>query len=245
MELFDKIINLENERKSLKNIPKDFNSFFAEHGWVATDDTPVPLMTESLRIAKKSGREEAEFFICNYLTPEFCKNSLRRMTAIWVYKDRQTLIELAYEDHKEKRYHASVPVILSQIEGLVRDIAHESTFFTGKEGKISKFKYESPVTGLIGSLDVLAGRLGSHRTDNIENDPLSIPYRHGILHGKDINYNNVLVSSKCFFTLFSLRTWALFIQQNELSRRQNNHFKEIPNFKAGIKLTSFISSLLE
>ena len=74
--------------------------------------------------------------------------------------------------------------------------------------------------------------------------PLSFPYRNGILHGRDIAYNNQLVSSKCFFNLFALRPWALFIQQNELKKRQNKNYVDIPNLKIGKKLSDHIDWLI-
>ncbi len=125
---FLEILNLENYDNPIKKVGNEFNSLFAEKGWIATDDTPVPLIKKSLDIVKNKGIEDAENYICNNLPQNFFENALHRMSAIWVYQDRKHLIELAYEDHKSKRYHSSVPVILSQIDGILYDIASNSFF---------------------------------------------------------------------------------------------------------------------
>lgn len=241
MNLFDEISKLNSRLENLTDNSLNFNKTFAPHGWIATDDTSVPLIQEALQIYVKENIEAAENFLCNSFDDKYFQNHLKRMNAVFVFKDRYELIQLAYDDHKNKRYHASVPVILSQIDGLVHDIADQSFFEQDK--KLGIFNFDSQITGFNHELNTIAKKMNKPRNKTNSN-PLQYPYRNGILHGRDIKYNTRIVSTKCFFSLFSLRIWALRIQNNEMSKRTNQEYEEIPNFKIGKKLSDCIDKLL-
>lgn len=42
----------------------------------------------------------------------------------------------------------------------------------------------------------------------VNTEPITLPYRNGILHGKDINYDNDLVAAKCLATIFAVGDWV-------------------------------------
>lgn len=47
-------------------------------------------------------------------------------------------------------------------------------------------------------------------------EPVAMPYRHGILHGRDLAYDTKIVAAKCWAALFALREWALAVRDGEL-----------------------------
>ncbi len=226
--------------KELKALPYEFNKIFAEYGWVATDEIPIPLMEDAIDIYKNNGLEAAEKSITDKFNDEYLETKLPRMNAIFIFKGRERLIRLAYEDHKNKRYHASVPVVLSQIDGLMFDIAGHSFYDSNK--KAEKFDYTSLLTGLRTDISPIAKKMNKPR-NRTSAAPLLFPYRNGILHGRDLNYDSEIVSTKCFFNLLAIRPWALFIQNNEFSKRTGEEFIEIPHFKVGQKLEEYFSSI--
>lgn len=217
----------------LKTLHSQFNSLFAEYGWIATDETNVPLMESAIDSYKHEGLEAAEMVIMDCFSNEYIEKMLPRMNAIFVYKVRERLIKLALEDHKNERYHASVPVVLCQLDGLIFDIAGHSFYENNK--KSDKFDYTSQMTGFKTEIQPIANKMNKQRGTTTE-QPLSFPYRNGILHGRDLAYDNKLVSTKCFFNLLAIRPWVLFIQNNEISRLKKRDYIEIPNFKMGEKL---------
>ncbi len=241
-KILNKYNSILKEYSCLKELPAKFNKIFANKGWIATDDFPVPVMEQAIKVFEEDGIDKAEVYLADQLTDSYFFDNIRRMKAIWIFEERRELIELAYNDHKEKRYHASVPVILSQIDGLMYDVAGQSFYAQGK--KLDIFKIKSQVTGIINKLDVIAKKMNESRYKN-KNTPLTFPYRNSILHGREINYSNKLVSSKCFFNLFAIRPWALYIQQNELNRREGNDFDEIPGLKIGKRLSGYIDWMIK
>ena len=47
-------------------------------------------------------------------------------------------------------------------------------------------------------------------------DEIRIPFRHGIVHGMDLGYNNKYVAAKCWATLFAVRDWIIKAARDEL-----------------------------
>ena len=50
-------------------------------------------------------------------------------------------------------------------------------------------------------------------------DEIRVPYRNGILHGRDLNYGNKYVSCKCVALMFALADW-MRIKDSEENRKQ-------------------------
>jgi hypothetical protein len=54
--------------------------------------------------------------------------------------------------------------------------------------------------------------LGRYKT---RTEPIDIPYRHGILHGMDLGFDNKLVAAKCWAALLAAGEWAIKIERGE------------------------------
>jgi hypothetical protein len=46
------------------------------------------------------------------------------------------------------------------------------------------------------------------RRNKTSDEEISIPYRNGILHGRDLAFDNHIVAAKCWAALFAIRDWA-------------------------------------
>ena len=135
--LAESITEITQNARSVVTIADDFNALFSKHGWIATDDMSVPLMKQAVDIFHASGIGNAEAFLCKSFDDAYYSLHSRRMQAIWVWKDtpRSRLLDLAYEDHRAGRYHASVPVVLAQIDGLSFD-TNKASFFDKKSALV-------------------------------------------------------------------------------------------------------------
>ena len=226
--------------KGVATIADRFNNIFSEYGWIATEDMSVPLMEQAVKLFREDGREEAEKFICASFDEAYFSLHSPRMRAIWVWSEnRSRLLKLAFTDHKQGRYHASVPVVLAQIDGLSFD-TNKVSFFDKKSALIIKDSIAAHESGLRS----LSNTAGKPRTKTRSN-PLNFPYRHGILHGRELAYDNELVSTKCFFILFAMRPWALKCQQVEFDRQSGNNYEQISGFRAGDLLEEKVKEILK
>ena len=73
---------------------------------------------------------------------------------------------------------------------------------------------------------------------------ISMPFRHGIIHGRDLGYANKLVSTKAFFALFAMREWGLKCQHNELAKQTGKPHEVISGFQIGDALQAKISDII-
>ena len=113
--------------------------------------------------------------------------------------DRRThLVRLALEDHQAGRFHASVPVVIAQTEGIVRDVFGTSPY-TADGGPADE------VTA-VGHPEARAlfdaGRRPRGRT-HVGDDP-PFPSRHGVVHGRSLGYDTRRNSTKVFVALFAV-----------------------------------------
>jgi hypothetical protein len=51
--------------------------------------------------------------------------------------------------------------------------------------------------------------------DKTTTEELSLPYRNGILHGRDLGFANKVVAAKCWAALFAIRDWADAIKKGK------------------------------
>ena len=129
------------------------------------------------------------------------------------FAQRYDLIQHAFDDHFEGRYYASVPLFLIIIDGAVNDYTKSKGFFA--EG--------TDVTAwdcLVGCSDGLTKMKGifNKGRNKTNHDEIRLPYRNGILHGRDLNYCNEYVSCKCVALMFALADW-MSMRDSEEKRR--------------------------
>ncbi|MCI0618075.1 hypothetical protein L0244_34300, partial [bacterium] len=196
----------------LRNLPDKFNEVFGKVGWIAFDDMSVDTIEKALKIENENGLEMAEQFLEEYHndTLEFF---LKRFWVLPLIKPRRQLIALAFEDHNAKRYHASISVILAQIDGICYDLVKKSFYETSKK-KTRHLQAIETIAGDPSGLAQLATLLSSSYTMT-KNNPTNLPYRHGILHGRDLGFATSRNSTKAFVYLLALRTWMHKVERGE------------------------------
>ena len=214
---------LEARLERLRDLPDKLNEVFLNLGWIATDDMSVEAMDEAIRIDSENGSEDAEVYLENYYN-ENLDNYLRRMWFLPQIQQRRPLLELALEDHKAGRYHASVPVLLAQIDGIVFDLTRTSFYIRGtKKKQTMHLRANETTVGDPTGLPALAQLLSESRSET-RDLPISLPFRHGILHGRDLGYATHRVSTKAFGVLLALRPWVLAVDRGEQFRAPEEYF---------------------
>lgn len=132
---------------------------------------------------------------------------------------RIPLLQLLKIDYLEERYHACIPLLLALIDGLANDISAHIGFFAEK----SDLELFDSIASHENGLPFLKKMMNSSRTTTV-NDKITIPYRNGILHGRDLNFNNKEVASKCWWALACLLEWADEKKLNKQPKEQVSFF---------------------
>lgn len=187
-----------------------FNDHFAQRGWIAHESMNSDLMLIAIEFAEKGQIELAETELINYYSSDKIQFLLYQLRFVDAFSIRYEFFKLAYEDTIAERYHAVVPVLLMMIDGAVNDIDKGKGFFADNTDLTAWDSIAAHSTGLT-ELKVIFSDNRTRTTDDI----IDLPYRHGILHGRDLGYANKTVCAKCWAAVFAIKDWAVALKQGK------------------------------
>lgn len=203
-EEFKQLPDLKKQLKELTETPDLFNSYFSDRGWIAHESMNSTLIKDCLKLAKENKVDEAEQVLIAFYKNEDLTYHISGLRGIEAFKIRHPLILKAYEDFKSERYHASVPIILMMIDGVVDDIKKENKGFFAEGADLTAW---DSLAGHETGLSYIA-KIFSKSRKKTSSERIELPFRNGILHGKDLGYDNEIVATKVWATLFAVRDWA-------------------------------------
>lgn len=201
-DAFNEFLKIKKQAEILK-VPDQFNERFANLGWIAYESMNMEVMQKAINIHDTEGKDTAEKLLADSYDEETLKWGILRFNGNRDFRKRIRLTELAREDYLAGRYHACIPLLLSLLDGLVNDVSKHVGFFAANVDLTAWDCIAAHETGL----QTLASILTKGRNKTNE-DGISIPYRNGILHGRELAFDNKLVAAKCWAALFAARDWA-------------------------------------
>ena len=214
--------SLEKQMMGLKDLPDKFNEIFSSSGWIAHDSLSVDVMKECIVLGIDGENVLVEYYEGKL---DWFINIISYRP---VFKERAELLNLAKEDYFKGRYHSCIPIILMLVDGIVNDIKP-----TGLFADTTDLDVWDSIAGHSTGLNALVSILKKNRTKtNVE--PIYLPYRNGILHGRELNYNNKKVAIKTFAILFYVYDWIQSLESEK--KRKQAYLKE----KKRSEKTSFI-----
>lgn len=209
-EAFSTLPDMKKQLELLSKSPDKFNDHYAQRGWIAHESMNSDLMLTSIELADKGLIDVAEQELINYYSSDKIQWLLHQLKGVEAFSNRYNFFLLAYEDTLAERYHAVVPVLLMMIDGAVNDIDKGKGFFADKTNLTAWDSIAAHSSGLTALKEVFSD--GRHKTTKEE---ITLPYRHGILHGRDLGYANKTVTAKCWAALFAIKDWAYAVKQGK------------------------------
>lgn len=213
-------LKIKKDFEKILMLPDKFNTCFSKECWIAFDFFDDKIMKNAINIyeAKKNIEE-----VDNFLAEQYNENTINQFIAqiecfkncnlinlpnmgtlfIKYFLDRIEIIQTAQEDYLNGRYYSCIPLLLSVIDGITNDIDHSFGFFNDNIDLILENSIVGHETGLNAIQKIVTQ---SRKKTNFEQ--ITIPYRNGILHGRDLSYGNKIVAAKCWNLLFVLKDWA-------------------------------------
>lgn len=206
----------------------EFNKCFQKKGWIAFGLMNLEIMKKAVDIANEENVDLAE----KYLVEELSKDLEFHIQFLVPYPEelsiRKDLINLAYEDYKSERYYSCVMLLFSIIDGFVadsKDIASGKGFYAASDEIYSWDGIASHKSGLNEIQKLIYSNRGKTNPNEI-----TIPYRNGIMHGRDLNFNNKCIATKLWFTLFALKEGILDIKnkgRNPPEKKEKTNLKDV------------------
>ncbi|MDO8870544.1 MAG: SEC-C metal-binding domain-containing protein [Methanobacteriaceae archaeon] len=205
---FPEIDKLE-KQFSIFEIPDKFNKHFLKYGWIAHESIKFEAMKKAVELAEEEKFEEAEQVLIDGYNEQLEIN-IRIIKGVSEFELRIDLIQKAYEDYLNERYHSCIPIVFSIIDGVVADmneIGGNKGFFTDGDNIYAWDSIAAHQTGLNKLKKLLYQSRGTTTTEELD-----IPYRNGIIHGRDLGYANQKVAVKTWATLIALKDGIVAIK---------------------------------
>lgn len=212
------IDRIEQLAEEIMTLPDRFNDHFASEGWIFYDMMEFETTKEAVEKAEAGDMEAAEETLVEYYDTRTVEKHLNWMKEVDAFMPRIELAQKALADYAEERYHASVPVVFSIMDGMVVDAhweAHNQP--TGLFFGDPDLRAWDSMTAHINGLERLKSILNETRTD-LKTDDIRKPFRHGIIHGRDLGYDNKTVAAKTWAALFAVREWVVKAENDELDK---------------------------
>lgn len=198
----EKLVELKEQSKILL-LPDRFNEIFASSGWIAYESMNMDVMKKSIETFEAHGLEAAEDYLVSTYDADTLKLGILRFSGHPEFRKRVRLVELAKEDYLAERYHACTPLLLSLMDGLANDVSRHVGLFADNVDLTAWDCIAAHESGL----QTLVALMTKGRGKTNE-EAISVPFRHGILHGRELAFDNRIVAAKTWAALFAIRDWA-------------------------------------
>lgn len=208
-----KIDEMERKAEELASLPDRFNDLFAVRGWILFDQMDFKIAKSVVSKAESGDFDSAETELVNYFNAQTVQSKLETMVAVQAFRPRMPLAQKALIDYREGRYHACIPVILALLDGMITEVnQHRLGFFAEDVNLEAWDSIAGHSKGLMALSNIF--KKGRRKTST---EQITIPYRHGIMHGMDLGYDNQLVAAKTWAALFAAREWAIKAERGSLA----------------------------
>lgn len=223
-EFENEIKKIHQEANELATLPDKFNDTFENTGWFITNSMSIDIVKEALSVAILKNIDEAENFLANSINEAYLNRLFLTIRWRQIFDKRMRLFELVKVDYLEERYHACIPLLLSLIDGLVDELTKHVGIFSENVDVTAFDSLAGHETGL----QTISKILRSPRK-KVNEDSITIPYRNGILHGKELSFDNKIVAAKCWHLLSAIVDWhndIKFPKEKKEEKTLNEVFSE-------------------
>jgi hypothetical protein len=200
-ELKDEYDEMRQQFTDYTEYPRKFNEYFSKDGWLAHDSMNFEVLKRAVDEYESKGKDEATKVLLDYYGPDQIEQRLLFFVGVEELRIRRKFIDYALVEHKAGRYYSAIPLLLMVIDGATNDATGKGFHASG----VTLDVWDSLTTAdgaIYGIKDIF--QKGRKKTCT---EPIDLPYRHGILHGMDLEYDNPIVTAKCWCFLFSVRDW--------------------------------------
>lgn len=181
-------------------ISEKYNKIFSKYGWISHTSITDEEMLLAIQISITESVLEAEKYLI-----EVYKNKIKYQFESIISSEpfdiRKELFTFSYIDFCEKRFHSSIPLILISIDGTLHEIKN-----TKYQREANDFDILDEIAKFDdGYKDFVRIFTKSRRKSNDE--VLSLPFRNGIIHGRDYNYDNQELAVKTIALVIYIYDW--------------------------------------
>lgn len=179
-----------------------FSDRYSDRGWCIYDSIKASVIEEANHAFESSGIDAGEQVLLHYFKGEVRDYVYQIKNSDPSFMCRYNHIKHCFDEHFLGHYYASVPLALLIIDGAVNDFTRSKGFFA--EG--TDIEVWDCLVGCSTALSKVKSIFTTSRTKT-NHEPILMPYRNGILHGRDTNFDNEFVSCKTVALMFAVADW--------------------------------------
>jgi hypothetical protein len=197
-------------------------TFGYSSGWIAFGAMPTEDYKRAARLVDDGDSDAAEELLVSAWDQRL---ELALQPLKFLYEDqsrwaighgRLVIMREALENYADERYASAVTLTLSQIDGIVYDMSgKDARSFFASGAKAAHLTDEHTLAGHPNGLVVLARLFNKDRRQTSVEGDLR---RHGIIHGRELEFGTKSNAIKTFVALFAVIEWARPIAEAETAR---------------------------
>lgn len=191
------------QNADILTLPDRFNAAFAKEGWIATESMNIETVKKALQFYESGKKDEAEEELLAWFREDtITQFAITRGKRFNKAQRRWDQLREALKLTLEERYWSAVPLILIACDGFASDVLGTSPF--NENADLTVF---DSIVGHPNSLQTLIKQItkGVRKSSDEE---LTLPLRHGVLHGRSLGYANRVVCMKAWLLMIALVDWA-------------------------------------
>jgi len=217
---------MKTQLEELLSIADEFNESFSNDGWIAYEHMSLDVMKETVVLHKSGQTEQAKQTLLNYYAPSAIKVRKFMLNNIEPFRIRFSLIDSALKNYSDKQYLACIPQLLMLMDGIVNDVNKKGGFAANN----TQMEVWDSISGHNSGLNKIKEIITRSRKKTTT-EPIFLPYRNGILHGRDLNYGNQELAAKCWGILFAISDWATAFyseEQRKIEFKEEIDLQQVP-----------------
>jgi hypothetical protein len=197
-----KLVKLEQQVRGHIAVIDRFYAVLGPRNWIVHDDLPMPLLEAIAGMAE----DDAERRLIGYYQDRENLVRLTRRLSHPELRARSPLIERATTEFLAGRYNTCVLLLLSVMDGFVNDVDASRRRGLHARDPDEMVAWDSVVGHHMGLAHAHASFTKTFKKTST--DEVRELYRHGIVHGMLVNYNNEYIGAKAWNRLCAVRDWA-------------------------------------
>ncbi len=223
-DVLERMRSAQGEYAALVNAPEQVAEHLAPLGWIAFGEMPVDEYRAAAALAAAGEADAAEeLLVAAWEEDDRLRFFLTRLVKTAYPEElsaichrRWHLLNEVCDNHADGRFASAIALALTQIDGVVFDMTgREAKSFFATGCKARHLQDETTFAGHPNGLQVLARLFTKDRNRTVVDGELR---RHGILHGRELGFDDRRNSVKTLVALAAVLEWAAPFGRAEADR---------------------------
>lgn len=197
--------DVRSQMNELADTVDDFYDRLGDRHWVMHDSLNVERIRAILD-ENRSPEDTERGLIGLYQDGDTLRWMVQTLRGLPAMRPRHHLIQQAETDYRAGRYYSTVLVLIAAMDGFVNDFQPALRRGMHARTPAEMDAWDSVVGHHKGLTSILPVFQKSFKA--LHEDEVHEVYRHGIMHGMVVNFDNDIVATKAWNCLFAVADWA-------------------------------------